>query len=238
MGNDIVTLHRLAEQLAPHARQAERNEALTRLSLQDEHVLCDVPAWGGYLSRGLPNPSRILCLDPNVVMVDCPGAKIIGSGKRTHSLPTGSVDRLVSLVGLHHLSSKQVFVNEHFRVLRSSGVAVLSEVLNSTPVASFLNTEVNRYSPRGHTGTFVEVGGLTTLMTNAGFTSVTEETVNLVWWFANMSQMVGYIKNIFTMVTATDSQVQAALENHFALDVDGSKACIPWPLVYSVGVKP
>jgi SAM-dependent methyltransferase len=238
METDLIKLHRAAEETAPDARLEERDAALARLQLTDKHVVCDVPAWGGYFSRGVVNPARVICLDPTPAIVNCPGAKVIGSGPLEHSLRTASVDRLVSLVGLHHHPRPQMYVKESFRVLRSTGVAVFSEVLAASPVAVFLNEDVDRYAQRGHKGIFLPVGGLASLLTTAGFQSVVEEVVNLKWRFDNTLQMTRFVMRLFAMVKATDMQVQTALEKCFTITNEGGKVCLPWPLVYGVGVKP
>jgi SAM-dependent methyltransferase len=236
---DLVQLQRQSEQISPDARVNERRAVLERLSLQPQHIVCDVPAWGGYFARGVENPSRVICLDPDVAMVRCPGAKVIAAAPVRLPLPTASVDRVASLVGMHHQPAqiRSLFMLEIARILRPTGVVVMSEVLEGSPVAAFLNEDVDKFSERGHKGTFFAVGGLKVAMQAAGLTNVTEETVNLVWRFRTQPEMVSYCKTLFAMTKATDVDVLTALHKRFAIVVEDGLTCLPWTLLYGVGTK-
>jgi len=235
--DNLIELQRQSESIAPDARIEERKAVLDRLDLQPQHVVCDVPAWGGYFARGVSNPGRVICLEPAAGMVNAPGAKIVQSSTMTFAIPSVSVDRVASLVGLHHHPRKQVFAREVARVLKAGGIAVVSEVQAGTSVAEFLNVAVNRYSQRGHKGEFFAAGDLATLMRGGGFVNVTEELVQLNWVFDSMSQLSNYCRALFAMTKATDSELMSAIEGHFAIQQVDGKVCLPWPLVYAVGVR-
>lgn len=239
MSADLVQLQRQSELIAPNARFEERAAALAQFILEPTHVVCDVPSWGGYFARGIPDPKRVICLDPDPKMVNCPGARVLMSSAISFPIPTASVDRLVSLVGMHHQSEqfRSLFMLEVARVMRHTGVAVVSEVLEGSPVATFLNQEVDRYSERGHKATFFAVGGVKSALEAAGLTNVVEQTLPLMWRFDTQSQMMSYCKALFAMTKATDAEVLTALHTHFSIVELNGMVCLPWPLLYGVGTK-
>lgn len=236
---DLVQLQRQSEQIAANARLEERTAALAQFILAPEHVVCDVPSWGGYFARGVPDPRRVICLDPDPKMVNCPGARIMMSSAMSFPIPTASVDRLVSLVGLHHQTPaiRNLFLLEVSRVMRHTGVAVVSEVIDGSPIATFLNEDVDKYSERGHKGTFFAVGGVKAALEGAGLTNVVEQTLPLMWRFDSQAQMASYCKALFAMTRATDTQVLAALHARFTIVEQGGMVCLPWSLLYGVGTK-
>lgn len=237
---DFTQLQLDAEQIAPNARLEEREAALILLDLGPKHVVCDVPSWLGYFARGVPGPKRVICLDRNPMLVNCPGARVMMSAVNRFPLAAGNVDRLVSLAGLHHHAPVILrgFLREVARVLRSTGVAVASEVLAGSPVAEFLNQDVNKYSTRGHKGTFFGVGGLKAALEEAGLSNVVEETVPLSWRFSSLQQMAAYCRALFAMTLATEQEVLEVLRARFMVTEQDGQVCLPWTLLYAVGTKP
>lgn len=225
-------------QVAPEARTQERAHLIDMLKLEDHHIVCDVPSWGGYLAQGIPNASRIVCLDPSSSLLRESPYQVHRCDLPYLPLASCSIDRVGSLVGLHHMVPKdgQRFVQEMVRILRPGGVIALAEVVDGSPVSRFLNGPVNMYARGGHRGVFLRPGQASLLLQEAHCT-VSESVLPVEWVFSSKQQMVSFCKNLLGMVMATLEQVQTAIYSHFdVVEHDGS-IHLPWSLVYASGIK-
>jgi SAM-dependent methyltransferase len=148
-----------------------------------------------------------------------------------------SVDRVGSMVGMHHLIDKLAFVRECARVLRPGGRVALSEVIVDSAVARFLNGAVHRFATNGHRGAFVRAGELCELLTAAGCVDVREERCDLHWVFPSTTEMVTFCYGLFGLSRASKEQVHDALFEYFDVQISDDGVRLPWTLVYSVGTK-
>lgn len=238
VAHDDIAFYRASERIAPDARCEERERLLDLLEIEPHHVVCDVPAWGGYLARGISDPSRVICLDSTAGIVHCPGSKIIQCSMNGRlSLRDGTVDRVGSLVGLHHLFDRSKFLHETYRILRFGGILALAEVAEGSKVAAFLNGPVHEYSYRGHRGTFLKTGELTAMISGVGFSWCSERLVPLQWQFDSHEQMVLYCKTLFQLTKASEDQVARLIEEHFDVTMKGDATTIDWALIYGAGRK-
>jgi cyclopropane fatty-acyl-phospholipid synthase-like methyltransferase len=109
-----------AVSFCPDAREAERQAVLDLLDCQPGQTILDAPAGGGYVAEGLNERMAgnvtILCAEPSArfaagindrfVTEICPLEKT--------GLENESVDGVVSLSGLHHVSDKcSIYRNGH-----------------------------------------------------------------------------------------------------------------------------
>jgi SAM-dependent methyltransferase len=230
-----IAIHRRAEGICSHARIEERNVALSLLNILPRSIVCDVPSWGGYAARGIHDPSRVICLDGSISMTECPGAKLIQSSPARHSLPNSSVDRIISLVGMHHNHNPQNFINESFRILKKDGIAVMSEVEHGSSVADFLNIKVDKMSRNGHKGIFLKSGDMSAMMIKSGFSSVSEKIHNLDWIFSSLDQAIKYFKYLFDLCKSSEEEIYSAISALISYRKEEIR--VNWPLMYCVGSK-
>jgi ubiquinone/menaquinone biosynthesis C-methylase UbiE len=238
-------LYDLSDPVLPFARDEERRIMIDLLDIAPQHMICDVPAWTGYLAEGIINlnlvedSGQITCIEPSSRFVQSISNKFVKRCAQQVPLPLAdaAVDRLGSLVGMHHLPDKLAFLREARRVLRLGGRVVVSEVGADTAVARFLNGPVDRYTVNGHKGTFVRPGELRDLLLEAGFERVIERFYHLHWVFPSTIEMARFCRGLLGLAMATEAQVLAAITDHFALDVTTESIRLPWSLVYATGVK-
>ena len=228
----------------PLARDVERRILIDLLDLEPAHRVCDAPAGGGYLADGVAplvaDPRHIVCVEPSQTFAATIDPRYVVHIAPLDALPLadGSVDRVGSLAGLHHLVGKRAFFHEAFRVLRPGGRIAVGDVLDGTPVAAFLNGPVDRFTTTGHEGHFLQPGETAALLNDAGFADVTEEHREFSWTFDGVDQMVRYCKSLFGLVNAELSEVREALDAHFEVEESGGVVRLPWSLVYGTGTRP
>ena len=236
-------LYDLADPALPTARAEERQILIDLLAIEPHHVICDDPAWGGYLGEGLigrvRDPKQIICVEPSVTF-----AAGINNAFTVHRaqqdqipLADASVDRAASMVGLHHLPDKLGFIREMVRVLKPGGRIAFSEVSEDTAVARFLNGAVHRYATNGHRGMFVREGTCRQLLVDAGCTDIRETFHVLHWVFASETEMARFCYGLLGLSKATETQVLAAIHEYFAVEIVDGKVKLPWSLFYCVGSK-
>lgn len=236
-------LYNDAALIAPRARLIERQILIDLLRVEPDHVVVDAPAGGGYLAEGIRNlvrePSQIACVEPSrkfAEAIDTAFTKYI-SPLDDMPLASGTIDRVGSLAGLHHLTDKARFFQEACRVLKPGGLIVVGDVVEKTPVAGFLNGPVDLYTTTGHRGVFLRESECASLLAAAGFVVISEEHRCCHWEFESVEQLVRYCRTLFGMVKATEHQVRDAIAEFFPLELTAGSVKLPWSLVYGVGVK-
>lgn len=227
----------------PRARQLECELLIQRLDIQAGHVVVDAPAGGGYVADRIrplvSTPGQIICVEPSSVFAQglSPDYCLCSRPISDTGLGSGSVDRVASLAGLHHLQNKQLFFDESFRILQSKGVVAVGDVLEDTPAARFLNGPVDRYTQTGHRGMFLQPGELSRMLESAGFTRIREQHEEFDWSFQSMSDCAAYAHSLFGMVRVTEAETDRLLHEYFDIREEAGEIKLPWSLVYVSGEK-
>jgi SAM-dependent methyltransferase len=242
MSQSRKELYDSSDPIWPEARAEERQIMLDLLALEPQHIVCDVPAWCGYLAEGaakIVDAGHVICVEPSP-----PFAASISTRFTVHCcaqtalpLPDASVDRLGSMVGLHHLPNKLVFLREATRVVRSGGRLAISEVGEGSTVARFLDGPVNACTANGHRGAFVRTGECAQLLEDAGCGNIVERVHDLHWKFDSVEVMARFCRGLLGMTKATEMQVLDTIVDHFNVKMVGSAVWLPWSLIYVVGTK-
>jgi len=260
-------LYDLSDPVSPLARAQERQIMIDLLGIEPEHRVVDVPAWAGYLAEGITNitdPKQIMCVEPSTRFAAAIPEKFTRHCTSQLTIPTGdaTIDRLGSMVGMHHLPDKLAFVTECARVLKPGGRIVVSEVVEGSLVAKFLNGPVDRLTANGHKGSFVKPGELRELLQTGGFTHVEERYYHLHWQFGSLGDMARFARGLLGLAKATEEQTLHAIRAHFEVDIHFTspdafeplreamargdiraqmavpcRVSLPWALAYAVGVR-
>lgn len=203
----------MAEQ--PEAREQEFSQAIAAADLQAGQLVLDVPSGGAYLSRYLPESVRYVAVETCAVFYRFAQQRVGDQAIRVASLeqtglPGSSVDRVLSISGLHHIEDRYSVYCELTRLLRPGGLAVLADVSEQTPVAAFLNGFVDQHNSQGHQGYFFNARDKQDAE-RAGLLVQSSQLVHYAWQFSSEPAMLKYCRGLFG-IEAGDAELLAALQ--------------------------
>lgn len=112
--------------------------------------------------------------------------------------PDGSLDRVVSLAGVHHQPDKRPFHREVRRVLRPDGRYVLSDVAEGSATARFLDGFVGRHNSTGHHGHYLG-GSAVSELRDAGFAVISDEAVSFHWRAPSRQELAAFCSLLFDL---------------------------------------
>jgi len=235
----------LAHRMCPGARDNERRLLIDQLDISAAQRVCDVPAGDGFVSDGIVKHARsermpeIVCVEPTTAFASKidPLFEVVIAPLDAIELADRSVDRVASLAGLHHTENKAAFFAEAKRILKTGGRIAVADVMLGTPVAGFLNDSVDRLTDTGHDGMFFAPGDMTTLLGDAGFTSVEEHHHTFTWDFPSWEALVWFCKHFFGLVKADYVEVECELTRYFDIKTNAAGVHLPWSLVYASAVS-
>lgn len=203
----------------PRARDEEFEWAVMLAAPQAGHVVADFPSGGGYLAPYLPDVQLVL-IETSKVFLEC--SQVAPAADRRlmsdHRLPLDdrSVDRIVSLAGLHHVSDKSALFREFARVLRSGGRVMIADVAAGSRVGRFLNEFVHKHSEEGHDGIFLDERTPDDLR-KAGLAVRSTQRLAYPWRFSQANDMIDYCRLLFGITRATQDEIAKALDDYLGV---------------------
>jgi SAM-dependent methyltransferase len=225
----------------PHARIEEFKQIIHLADLQDHQIIADIPSGGCYLGNFIEQDLKIISVETsqefikdaqtvnNNTIVVCDNINQI-------SLVSDSLDRVLSLAGLHHVDHRLSFYQEVYRLLKPEGIFVIADALENSPVAKFLNIFVHQHNSLGHCGNFLNLATQQELET-AKFKVVYAEPIGYDWRFDSLTDMVNYCQLLFGIDRATPQQVQAGIEQYLGYDLKDNQYCLHWELYFLKSLK-
>lgn len=233
-----------ASKISATARQNEVDALLKLVSFEDEMIVLDAPAGGGIIAKrmeelGLAH-SAIICVEP---------AKQFAAAIPKHlqvlhdeidqvNVKDASIDIVLSLAGLHHLTDRQKVYQEWHRMLKNDGQLAVSDVRENTPTAEFLNGFVNANNSVGHCGIFIGKTEFAEQLAEQGFQVFHEQLTTVPWTFTDKHQLGLFCKTLFDMDNASSANVVAdAINDIVGISEDDSGVHIQWQLQYAQARK-
>jgi SAM-dependent methyltransferase len=218
----------------PAARKYEFINTLKYADLKDGQVIVDYPSAGGYLEAYIECDLTIHSVNTveNFLPAGRDGEypnKVKNNEFATMPFDTGSVDRFITIVGLHHISDLKPFFDEVRRCLKSSGVFVIAEVKKDSAPAYFLNYYVDMYDSCGHKGLFLDES-VCEKLEQCGFSNAQMVDEAYQWEFTSVEQMVVFVRGIFSMDLASDEQILLAIEDALGYDETENGVALNWQL--------
>lgn len=217
----------------PLARHEEFSQVIERARLAPGMLVADVPAGGGYLAAHLPPGVRWQGHEPCASFQE--GGGLHGAptnGRPLLPLPwaDASVDRVISLAGVHHQEDKLPFHREIRRVLAPDGLFVLSDVAVGAATASFLDGYVGRHNSTGHEGHYLGSESARELQA-AGLDVVSDELVDLHWNFRDETGLAHFCSLLFDLSDQGSAGLLEAAREILGVDQRAAGGCgLCWQL--------
>lgn len=228
--------YHLAMTTSPAARDAEFRAMVEPIADSPEGLVCDIPSGGGYLPRHLPEGMHYVGVEPVEDFLNSgpPSYKIVKARFDDVPLPSGSVDYVISLAGLHHEERLAPVFAEMRRLLRRGGRAVIADVAVDTPPAGFLNGFVARHNPLGHDGRFLDQDTKSALET-VGIETVADEMIEVPWTFGSFDEAATFCGNLFGIAGAGREAILGALMKEIGFAEEDGRIQLQWQLRRIVG---
>ncbi|MFT6769908.1 class I SAM-dependent methyltransferase [Congregibacter sp.] len=185
----------------PKARDQEFFNLLSCVPIEKFSRVCDLPAGGGYLYDYLaPLEVNYTALEQSDIFYQsCPQSESCQRMIAEFSdipLPDKQFDLIYSLAGLHHIKERAPVYAEMYRLLDHGGYAVIADVYDGTPTASFLNGFVDQHCSGGHEGIFLNKQDEIELQA-VGFELLESQLRDFHWRFPSVEAMCEYCAGMF-----------------------------------------
>ena len=218
----------------PQARAEEFKQLIKLAEIQPNLTIADVPAGGGYLANYLDVQTKLIAMET------CPSFASLSARDKNCStvlcdslerIPkeSQSVDRIVSLAGLHHIDALLPVLREFYRLLSPKGLLCIADVYDDSKVAQFLDVFVARYSSGGHQGNFITRQTDSDLI-KTGFNILFCRPIEYYWRFDSQQNMIEYCQLLFGLDLATLQEVLSGIENYLGYEVIDGQYCLNWQL--------
>jgi SAM-dependent methyltransferase len=151
-----------------------------------------------------------------------------------------SIDKALIHATLHHVNREDriLLYKEVYRVLKSGGIFVVSDVVKYSKEDMWLNQIVNTYNPNGHCGIFFDIDDMYD-MKSAGFKVLIKDK-KCKWYFKNNYDLVDFMKHLFYMKRVkNDAALYNLVYDHLKIMYDKEKSMnyIEWTLLYFICKK-
>jgi len=229
-----------AMQRWPEARVFEFSQAVTLADLRAGDCVCDYPSGGGYLSSFLNVPVRLVLLESSSVFLECTRANVsceqllVDQGEIP--LPAATVDRVISIAGLHHVADKnRLFLDVH-RCLKPGGRLVIADVFDGSAVGRFLNEFVHENSDEGHQGIFLGDDTASDLA-RCGYEVTFAQRLTYPWQFPSLEAMVEFCRLLFGLRRASSEGIASALQSYLGFEQRDGRFLLNWELFFLAADK-
>ena len=222
-----------AMQNHPLVRHKELASVIEYADLVPGMRVLDCPSGGGYLYPYCPAGTKLIEADTAFSLAhQNPTERLPIDQMDKLPLPDASMDRVISLAGIHHQPHRDRLFAEWARVLKPGGILALADVWQGSNTGKFLNGFVHNHNPMGHVGDFLTSRDLDYIL-QAGFTVTKMADKQVNWCFASAEEAWHYMSELFYLTQCPNQDnFMLGLTEAFELEKSDSQLLLPWTLRY------
>jgi SAM-dependent methyltransferase len=224
-------LYHQAMQTCPDTRSEEFLSVVGEADISPGMTVVDVPSGGAYLSRYLDGV-ELIGLETSHAFATVArerAQRVLLYEKNRFPLRPSSIDRILSIAGLHHVRAKQELFTEAHRVLKPTGRLVVADVAEGSAVRRFLDEFVGQYCDTGHSGWYFGDDTRAELR-GAGFSIIGDKRLEYVWHGADRRELAEFCRTLFGMVLTDTATVVDGIGDYLGFREMGDRVGMNWQL--------
>lgn len=199
-------------------RKQEFLSVIAQADLAPNMIVVDVPSGGAYISRYVAD-IELVGMEVSHSFAELAALndqKVILYENDRFPLKADSVDRILSIAGLHHVEDKRAIFSEMLRITKPRGRLVLADVAEDSYVRRFLDDFVGRYCETGHSGWYF--GDATRKeLREVGLDIVGDRPLNYLWCASDVNQLAEFCRLLFGMTKADTATVARGIVDYLGI---------------------
>jgi hypothetical protein len=214
----------LAMNTYPNAMDKEFYSLFSRLPIQKNETILDVPSLGGYLKKYCLQDTTVLSLDFSQSINNIP----IVSPYDKWNIPP--VDRIVCSASIHHIQNLDLFLENMSLHLKKKGLLHIADVSLNSNISIFLDEFVGKYTSTGeHRGLYYNWNN-TSFPKNLSVLSISD--IKCPWIFNSITDMVNYCRLLFDLRNISDKEILEGLVKYVGYEKVNDNIFLNWHLTY------
>jgi hypothetical protein len=214
----------LAMNTYPNAMDKEFYSLFSRIPIQNNETILDVPSLGGYLKKYCLQDTTVLSLDfaqsiNNIAIV---------SPYEKWNIP--NVNRIVCSASIHHIQNLDLFLENMSSHLKKGGLLHLADVSSDSNISIFLDKFVGKYTSTGeHKGLYYNWNSVK-FPTSLSVLSITD--IECPWIFQSKDHMVDFCRLLFDLRNISDEDLLNGLKKYVGYTHVNNDIYLNWHLTY------
>ncbi|HEY7534609.1 MAG TPA: class I SAM-dependent methyltransferase [Thermodesulfobacteriota bacterium] len=234
-------LYHKAMTLYPQARREEFYNIIKMAQVRPGNIVCDIPSGGGYFKNFISTRVEIISIETSRTFAKLckanTGMDVLLTNLDNLPIKNSTVDRVISLAGLHHIEDKQSFYLESYRIIKSGGILCIADAWQGSMVSMFLDVFVNENNSMGHRGTYLDENTKYELE-KCGFNVSHSSSTKYYWRFKSLYDMVNYFQLLFGIDKASYEEILYGITQYLGYSQIKKEYCLNWELTFYRAVKP
>jgi SAM-dependent methyltransferase len=230
-------LYHKAMTLYPLAR---KDTIIGIANIEDGVVICDVPSGGGYIKNFIDKKVDIVSIETSrgfaKLCRDNGSTEVVNANLNKLPIKKDSVDRVLSLAGLHHIDDKLSLYSESHRILRKKGLLCIADAWHGGIVSMFLDEFVDEHNSMGHRGAYLDENTRSELQ-ECGFEVDYSSSIRYFWRFPSPDDMLTYFQLLFGIDKATSDEILDGITRYLGYRIGKGECSVNWELTFYQAIK-
>jgi SAM-dependent methyltransferase len=192
----------------PNVRAQEFLRVIEQAKIKPHMRVVDLPSGGAYIASYLEDV-QLISLESSTVFAKLAaqqGQDVILHEQNRLPIKDDSVDRVLSIAGLHHVADKVPIFSEMRRIATPSGRLAIADVGDDSFVQRFLDEFVGSYNETGHSGWYFS-NSTRMELEESGLDIIEDKQLDYMWCASNLKELSRFCRLLFGMTQASPAMV-------------------------------